>query len=144
MANKFQLYHHNKFYNATLWMKDAKEDGLKLILSSWKELIWFLKIVHHIKEKQKEVNVVIMKNVNHLLKYKAHTLLEGDGQKFLRNKWWKKYWWTVQFQFSFKQTDYFQHIKVVYYLKKELKTLGICLLNSNKLLLCQVINKFKL
>ena len=46
-------------------MKDAKEDGLKLILSSWKELIWFLKIVHHIKEKLKEVNVVIMKNVSH-------------------------------------------------------------------------------
>jgi hypothetical protein len=67
-------------------MKDAKEDGLKLIHSLWKEPTWFLKIVHLIKEKQKEENAVIMKNVSHSLKYKVLTLLEEDGQKFLKNK----------------------------------------------------------
>ena len=50
----------------------------------------------------------------------------------------------VQFQFNFKQTDYFQLIKAVYYPKKALRMQGTYLQNFNKLLLCQVTNKYKL
>jgi hypothetical protein len=67
-------------------MKGAREDGLKSILSLWKEHIWFLKIVLLIKAKLKVESALTMKNVSHLLKFKALILLEVDGLKFLKNK----------------------------------------------------------
>ena len=132
MANKSQLYHLNKFCSVISWMKGAREDGLKLILSLWKEPIWFLKNVLLIKAKLKVENALTMKNVSHLLKFKALILLEEDGPKFPKNKWWKKYWWMVQFQYNSKPTDFFQHTKVVFYLKRELRMQVTCLLSFNK------------
>ena len=49
-----------------------------------------------------------------------------------------------QFQFNSKQIDFFQHIKVEYYPKKESKMLETYLPSFNKLLLYQATNKYKL
>lgn len=49
-----------------------------------------------------------------------------------------------QFQFNSKQTDFFQLTKAEYYPKKALKMQETYLQNFNKLLLCQVTNKYKL
>jgi len=92
MENKSLWFHPNKSFNAILWTKVVKVDGLKLILISWKELIWWLKIVLHIKLKQKEGNVVTMKNASQQLRFKILILLVEDGQRSLKNKWWKKFW----------------------------------------------------
>jgi hypothetical protein len=67
-------------------MKDAREVGLKLILSSWKELIWYRKTAHLTKEKLKGGDAATLKNVNLLQKLIALILSVVDGLRYQRNK----------------------------------------------------------